>query len=169
MKDKFILDATCGGRTIWFNKNHPNAIYTDIRKEKNLIWDRPNFKVEPDMIMDFKDIKFPDKSFKMVVWDTPHFKDLPEKSWINKKYGSLNSPTWAQDIREGFDECWRVLEDFGTLVLKWSCPTTESKNRVVTIGDLLKILPQKPLFGHTNHSKSSTYWMCFMKIPGEKS
>lgn len=74
---KFILDASCGGRTIWFNKNHPNALYIDIRKEeKGIIWDRPNFEVNPDIQMDFRYLKFKDKQFKLVVWDPPHFKSL---------------------------------------------------------------------------------------------
>lgn len=30
---KLILDATCANRSIWFNKNHPNALYMDVRKE----------------------------------------------------------------------------------------------------------------------------------------
>ena len=34
MEDKKILDVTCGMRGIWFNKNHPNAIYCDRRKEE---------------------------------------------------------------------------------------------------------------------------------------
>ena len=32
--DKKILDVTCGSRTIWFNKEHPAALYCDIRKEE---------------------------------------------------------------------------------------------------------------------------------------
>nr|DAH85082.1 MAG TPA: putative AdoMet-dependent methyltransferase [Caudoviricetes sp.] len=31
---KKILDVTCGSRTIWFNKNHPAAIYCDVRDEE---------------------------------------------------------------------------------------------------------------------------------------
>lgn len=31
--EKKILDVTCGSRTIWFNKNHPNAVYCDKREE----------------------------------------------------------------------------------------------------------------------------------------
>ena len=34
MTNKKILDVTCGSRTIWFNKEHPAAIYCDIRKEE---------------------------------------------------------------------------------------------------------------------------------------
>ncbi len=51
--NKFILDVTCAGKMMWYNKNHPNTIYTDFRREeKGLIKQRPNFEVQPDMIMD---------------------------------------------------------------------------------------------------------------------
>lgn len=40
---KKILDATCGSRTIWFNKNHPAAIYCDVRDEEYTgIWKSTN-------------------------------------------------------------------------------------------------------------------------------
>ena len=29
--DKKILDVTCGCRSIWFDKNHPAAVYCDKR------------------------------------------------------------------------------------------------------------------------------------------
>lgn len=31
---KKILDVTCGGRSIWFNKHHPAAVYCDKRREE---------------------------------------------------------------------------------------------------------------------------------------
>lgn len=34
MMTKKILDVTCGSRAIWFNKNHPAAIYCDVRDEE---------------------------------------------------------------------------------------------------------------------------------------
>ena len=34
---KKILDVTCGCRSIWFNKNHPAAIYADKRVEELLV------------------------------------------------------------------------------------------------------------------------------------
>ena len=34
MMTKKILDVTCGSRSIWFNKNHPAAIYCDVRDEE---------------------------------------------------------------------------------------------------------------------------------------
>ena len=30
--DKKILDVTCGSRSIWFDKNHPAAVYCDKRQ-----------------------------------------------------------------------------------------------------------------------------------------
>ena len=30
-EEKYILDMTCGGRSIWFQKNHPHTIYFDQR------------------------------------------------------------------------------------------------------------------------------------------
>lgn len=30
---KKILDATCGGRTIWFDKNNPDTLYVDRKRE----------------------------------------------------------------------------------------------------------------------------------------
>ncbi len=159
MMDKFILDACCGGRMMWFNKHHPNTLYIDIREEdKGCIPIRKGFDVKPDKIMDFRDLSFPDKSFKLVAWDPPHLKRLGETSIMRKKFGCLNSETWQHDLSKGFRECWRVLEDYGVLIFKWN----EEDIKLKTI---LKLFKEEPLFGHTTGSKSKTHWLCFMKIP----
>ena len=167
MKNKqLILDMTCGGRTIWFNKNHPAALYCDIRKEnKGFLKDRPNFSVDPDQVMDFRDLQFPDKSFKMVIWDPPHLMNLSKKSWIYKKYGSLDKNTWKSDIEKGFSEAWRVLDDYGSLILKWSSSSEERPTREKKVQDMLKLFPVGPLVGHTTTKKGNTMWFCFLKIP----
>ena len=82
------------------------------------------------------------------------------------KYGVLNPETWQEDIRKGFDECWRVLQDYGILIFKWSRSHDNRKKRDVSIAHILALLPVKPLFGHPSGSKMNTIWMCFMKIPG---
>ena len=162
IEGKFILDATCGGRTIWFNKKHPAVLYVDIRDEgPNLVPQRPNFQVKPDKIMDFRSLDLPDKSFKLVVWDPPHLASLGENSHMKMKYGALNAETWPYDLSKGFEECWRVLEDHGILIFKWN-------SREFPLKKLLQLFKQEPLFGHTTGSKSKTDWMCFMKIPNEK-
>lgn len=165
MKDKFILDACCSGRMFWFNKEHPNALYCDIRElQKGTIKTSPNFEIKPDKIIDFRQMDFPDKSFKLVVFDPPHLKSLESNSWVAVKYGTLNPKTWKEDILKGFNECWRVLDDYGILIFKWSKSHDNRRRRDVSIENLLKILPQQPLFGHPSGSKINTIWFCFMKI-----
>lgn len=156
---KFILDACCSGRMMWFDKNHPNAIYIDNRREaKGFVLQRRNFDVQPDEIMDFRDLKFKDKSFKLIVWDPPHLLSLGKTSIMAKKFGVLDYQTWESDLRKGFLELWRVLEDYGVLIFKWNI-------QEIPIKKVLRLFPEKPLFGHTTGSKSQTRWMTFMKIP----
>jgi len=154
---KYILDACCGGRMFWFNKAHPNAIYIDNRVcEKGHEPYNSFHSVEPDILMDFTDLKFPDKSFKLVVFDPPHMRALGQKNLFAHQYGRLLG-SWEVDLARGFDECWRVLDDFGILIFKWN--ETEIKK-----SDVLKLFSQKPLFGHPPRSKFKTHWYCFMKI-----
>ncbi|HOR52774.1 MAG TPA: class I SAM-dependent methyltransferase [Candidatus Pacearchaeota archaeon] len=159
MNDKFILDACCGCRLFWFDKHHPNAIYIDIRdKDKGFYEYRENWELHPDKIMDFRELEFPDKSFKLVVFDPPHLFGKPDSCRMIKAFGCLNKETWRDDIKRGFDECWRVLEDYGVLIFKWN---DASKKRA----EVLRIIGKTPLFGHPNGSKIPTHWFCFMKIP----
>jgi len=160
-KDKFILDACCGPRMFWFNKHHPNTLYIDNRiEEKGFVDNREQREIKPDVLMDFRKLKFPDKSFKLVVMDPPHLIGKPDGCRMTRTYGCLNADTWREDIKKGFDECWRVLEDYGILVFKWSDASKKRK-------ELLEILGKQPLFGHPNGSKIPTHWFVFMKIPEE--
>ncbi len=161
-ENKFILDACCGGRMFWFNKNHPNTLYVDNRKEKRgHVTRKSSHSVNPDIIMDFRKLEFPDKTFKLVVFDPPHRADFTKTSVMAKQYGILNKETWQWDLKTGFRECWRVLQDYGVLVFKWN-------EKQFKIDKLLKLfLPVKPLFGNREGSVKyhKTQWVCFMKIP----
>lgn len=152
-KNKFILDACCSKRMMWSDKNEPHTIYIDNRNE-------PQNKVCPDIVMDFRKLEFPDKSFKLVVADPPHLKTLGETSIFRKSFGVLNAETWHLDLKYMFNECMRVLDDYGIFILKWS-DNEISKNK------LLKCFFLKPLFYQISSYKatSKTYWFCFMKIP----
>lgn len=163
MKDnKFILDACCGGRMIWFKKNHPNALYIDNRVFEEKLSNRQNFKVNPDIVADFRDLPFADQKFKLVVFDPPHLKSLGKNSWTAKKYGVLDGESWRVDLKKGFDECWRVLEDYGVLVFKWSIAEASRSIKLKTILNLFK---KQPLFGHTTNNARNCFWICYMKIP----
>ena len=156
-KDKKILDVACGGRMFWFDRKHPNVIYVDNRKEKWVLCDGRKFEVKPDRKMDFRKLKFTDKSFKLVVFDPPHLKVAGQKGWQSKKYGVLGK-NWQKDLTKGFDECWRVLDDYGVLIFKWN-------EYQIKVGEVLKLFKEKPLFGHPTKRNGMTHWMCFMKLP----
>lgn len=157
--EKTILDACCGGRTFWFNKSHPDALYMDIRKaDPGVCSHRPNFSVQPDEIGDFKNLRFKDGQFKMVVFDPPHLHSLGKSSWMAKKYGRLEKATWKDVLLSGFNECWRVLDTFGTLVFKWN-------EEDIPLHEVLKLFPVQPLIGHTTGNRMKTKWVIFMKMP----
>ena len=160
MKDKdkkIILDACCGGRMFWFDKNNSNVLFSDIRKETHTLCDGRKFEINPDVVMDFRKLDLEDNSFKLVVFDPPHLEKLGKNSWMAKKYGVLGED-WRDDLKRGFDECWRVLEDFGVLIFKWS-------EGDVSVSEVIRLFDKEPLFGHTNGKSGKTKWMCFMKIP----
>ena len=102
---------------------------------------------------------FEDQKFKLIVWDPPHFiKEKIGNLEIRKKYGCLHPETWPYDLKKGFNELWRVLDDFGVLIFKWSEYNVKSEQ-------ILKLFHTHPLFGQTTKKNSTTKWFCFMKIP----
>ena len=158
--DKFILDICCGLKAMWFDKKHPNVIFNDIRKrEKGFDDFRPNFEINPDIQYDWSKLPFEDKSFKLIAFDPPHIITEKDSHRMVKYYGHLDKNTWGLSLKKGFDEAWRLLDDFGVLIFKWSECSISKK-------ELLKVLDKQPLFGHPNGSKIPCHWLCFMKIPG---
>jgi ubiquinone/menaquinone biosynthesis C-methylase UbiE len=156
--EKKILDACCGSRMFWFDKKNPNVLFMDKRKEILTAKDRDKIRVievNPDIVGDFTNMPFEDESFYMVVFDPPHLNKLGETSWLCKKYGKLPNE-WQPVIRKGFEEYMRVLKPNGTLVFKWN-------ETDISVKDVLKEIPYKPLFGHTTGRQSKTIWMAFMK------
>ena len=154
--DKKILDVTCGGRMMWFNKKHPLAIYLDKEyRNAGCIGQQKNFEVNPDVVGDYTNLPFDDNTFNLVVFDPPHA-EINEDSIIGKKYGTLRGIDWRINIHDGFNECMRVLKLFGVLIFKWN----EVK---YSIRDVLDVIDYEPLFGHTTAKSGKTKWMCFMK------
>jgi 23S rRNA G2069 N7-methylase RlmK/C1962 C5-methylase RlmI len=152
---KPILDACCGGKMFWFNKQNPNAIFCDIRRETHNLSNGQTLVVDPDIIADFRKMPFRDNQFKLVVFDPPHLKGCGFTGWQGKKYGSLDK-NWPEYIKAGFDECMRVLDHHGTLIFKWN-------EQTIKVSDVLKVIGRDPLFGHRTLQHSKTIWMAFMK------
>ena len=157
---KMILDACCGPRMMWFDKENPLTTFMDIREEEHTLCDGRHLEIKPDVVADFTDMPFPDGSFKLVVFDPPHLDNANPNSYMAQKYGTLRRFKWQEDIKVGFDECMRVLEPYGVLIFKWN----ETR---ITVKCILEIIGAKPLFGHKSGKASRTHWMCFMKLPKE--
>jgi len=158
---KIILDPCCGGRQFWFDKENPNVLFADQRvMEPKVVGTGKNARTRmclPDKVHDFRNMDFPDSTFKMVVFDPPHL-FLGENSFMAQSYGRLERETWEEDISKGFSECFRVLDDYGTLIFKWNeCD--------VPLRDVLKLTERKPLFGHPSGKAQKTHWVAFMKLP----
>lgn len=156
IEGKIILDACCGSRMFWFDKNNPNVLFADIRTESHILCDGRSIEIKPDVEIDFRKMPFKDETFKMVVFDPPHLVKLGKNTWMAQKYGTL-LPTWEQDIKEGFNECMRVLQPFGTLIFKWN-------EAQVTLNKVLRVIGQQPLFGHVTGKHGRTIWVAFMKL-----
>ncbi len=150
---KRILDACCGSRMFWFDKQNEDVTYMDNRKEDTELCDGRKLIVEPDLVADFRDMPFPAESFHMVVFDPPHLLRAGENSWLAKKYGRLNEATWRMDLTQGFYECMRVLKPNGTLIFKWN-------EEQISLNEVLECCGQQPLFGD---KRSKTHWLVFMK------
>lgn len=152
---KVILDACCGSKMFWFNKNHPNALYVDKRKEEVRVCDGRTVRISPDLIADFKSLPFKDRSFHLVVFDPPHLRGAGKKGWQAVKYGTLGTD-WKSELSQGFRECYRVLKKNGTLIFKWN-------EESIKVNEVISIVGVEPLIGHRTRQASKTIWLTFFK------
>lgn len=153
-----VLDACCGSRAFWFDKQDQRAVFVDNREETIQCDKRPGRQplvVKPDILADFTQLPFPDDSFDLVVFDPPHFVRNSACGKMRQYYGFL-AGDWRGMLRGGFAECFRVLRPGGTLIFKWA----ESS---VVLSEILKLTPHKPLFGHKSGKQATTHWCAFLK------
>lgn len=104
-----VLDPACGGRMFWFDKSDDRVLFGDVRDESWELCDGRRFDVKPDMLMDYRDLPFPDGTFRMVTLDPPP--DLVEiaealdamakphvgSGWANTNYTDLPCTTPRQE------------------------------------------------------------------------
>lgn len=158
-----VLDACCGSRMMWFERDDPRALFMDVREgEWSKDYGTPSsagrkpIVVRPDTRGDFTSMPFLDESFWLVVFDPPHH----TAAWFGKgcsimqnSYGVL-LPGWEEMLRRGFVECFRVLKPNGTLIFKWG-------DREIPVSRVLGLTEQRPLFG--SRSSKNAHWIAFLK------
>lgn len=149
---KKIMDACCGSRMFWFDRENSDVIFADNREIKTTLCDGRRLLIKPDIKMDFRDMPYKDNSFKVVVFDPPHLIHAGTGSWLAKKYGILPND-WKTYLKAGFDECMRVLEPDGVLVFKWN-------EDQIKLNEVLKEFGKKLLLGD---QRGKTRWILFMK------
>ena len=159
MRSESVLDACCGGRMFWFDKEDSRALFIDNRRcEKGHNPYRPNHQVIPDIQMDFTDMDFADESFRLVIFDPPHLKSDSDDLNMARLYGRLGDD-WRDVIGDGFKECFRVLVPGGVLIFKWH-------EMSIPIKEVLSIVPDEympPLIGNRQGTKLKTHFLVFMK------
>lgn len=153
--EKRILDACCGSKMFWFNKENPEVVFCDIRELKTTLCDGRSLEIKPDLICDFRHLPFEDNTFFHVVFDPPHL-FAGETSWSAQKYGTLKGKAWESIIKEGFDECYRVLKPNGTLIFKWN-------ETDIPVSKVLELIQKEPLYGHKVGKLNKTHWLAFIK------
>lgn len=57
IKDKIILDACCGSRMMWFDKNNSKALFMDNRELVERLSDGRALEVSPDIVGDFRNME----------------------------------------------------------------------------------------------------------------
>ena len=150
-----ILDACCGSKMFWFDKENQEVTFMDNRELDTTLSDGRKLIVTPDILADFRNMPFEDNSFYLVVFDPPHLKTGGDKSWLIQKYGRLNKD-WPEDLKQGFNECMRVLKPNRILIFKWN-------EEQIKLSEVLKCFGQQPLFGNR---RAKTHWLVFMKLEG---
>jgi SAM-dependent methyltransferase len=156
-----ILDATCGERSIWFQKNHPFVIYMDMRKGKfdtktgNTKKSHGVVKINPDVQSEWKDAPFPDNYFDMIIFDPPHMIKNSDGS-LDMRYGKLSPNNWNIVLKEGIEKLFNILKPEGVFILKWA----ECSKKV---DDVLKLFPYPPLFGTRTGLNNKNLWILFLK------
>jgi len=158
-----VLDACCGSRMFWFDRNDSRALFVDKRREAYSLPDKgaPNgarsLRIEPDEVADFTALPFADESFALVSFDPPHLVSAGSNGWLARKYGKLEGD-WQEMLRLGFSECFRVLKPEGALIFKWN-------ETDIPVSKILALTPERPLFGQRCGKSAKTHWIVFMKPP----
>lgn len=148
-----ILDACCGSRMFYFDKEHSDVTFMDLYPRYEELKSGHIINCQPDVVADFTNMPFENDFYDLVIFDPPHLIHVGQNSWLFKKYGKLNKENWTDVIKQGFNECMRVLKPTGTLIFKWN-------EEQIEFSRILKLIDKQPLLGD---KRGKTRWVVFVK------
>jgi hypothetical protein len=138
---------SAGARAVWFDKNHPDALYLDIRPE-----------VSPSMVADTRELPAEvGDGYGLIVFDPPH-KNFGANSNMAKCYGHHTSAEIRDIIKRSAAEAHRVSKPDALMAFKWSSGDFKLQTALDLMAD-----HWEPLFGHgVNHQQrrgNATSWV----------
>jgi hypothetical protein len=151
-----LVDLSAGTRSIWFNKNHPDAVYIDIRPEVN-----------PTLIVDSRKTGLPSANFGLVVFDPPHA-NFSKNGNMSKNYGHHTAAQIKEIIKGTAREAHRITYSNALMAFKWN-------DHDLKLESALKLLEPywEPLFGQKTSIRtlraSTTYWVMLKRKARKES
>lgn len=143
-----ILDLSAGKRAVWYNKNHPLAVYLDKRAE-----------VKPTIVCDTNSIpESVGTGFNLICWDPPHM-NCGKNSNMSRVYGYHTTKEIVKLLKLTGREAWRVSAADALLAFKWN-------SHDIKLEKVFEYLRGwEPLFGHLTKDgpRSQTYWVMFKR------
>lgn len=135
---------SAGNRAIWFDKNHRDATYVDIRPE-----------VQPSIVADARAL--PAElcgPYDLIVFDPPHKNSAATGNMV-RSYGHWTAEQINSIVAGTAREAHRVAAHDGLMAFKWNDHTRK-------LGSVLEWLEPwwEPLFGHgVSHQQKGTSWV----------
>jgi hypothetical protein len=127
-----ILDLSAGNRAVWFDKNHRDAVYVDIRPE-----------VEPMIVADARALPAEvGDGFDLIVFDPPH-KNNGASGKMTHNYGHWTHEQIRDIVIGSAKEAHRVSRADALMAFKWNDHSRKLKDALIWISPWWE-----PLFGH---------------------
>lgn len=183
-EENMILDAGCGNRVMWIQKNSDKVIHLDIEKE---------LQVKPTIYATNLCLPFPDKSFSTIFFDPPfkwncddhQFFSFPNREKLWEMYPDIRHDTYPPSyygieryktrselvayIYRAAKELKRILEDEGCLWVRWCTMTSMDHNNLLSIfsSEWERMLEHEITFAGRSTGETKSFWFMLMKKPLE--
>lgn len=143
-----IIDLSAGNRAVWFDKQHRDALYVDVRKE-----------VAPDIVADARALPAEvGTGYDLIVFDPPHKNSGASGNMSIRSYGHWTAEQITEILTGTAKEAHRIAKPNALMALKWNDHTRK-------LSTVLALISQwwEQLFGHgaepQQRARSTTYWV----------